>query len=132
MSLSCPYTRHYDLQAGGELPFYTGALVQKGYGLGGIFRSMGRYALPFLTKAARYIGKRAIATGARVASDVAAGGNLKKVTKARLREATRDIAEDVGRRLQQSGSGRRKRKRAPARKKKGTKKRRKTTRVARF
>lgn len=42
------YTRYYMNQAGTGLPGFSGSATQYGAGIGGIFRSLFRYALPLL------------------------------------------------------------------------------------
>ena len=55
------------LQRGGNVPFYRGQVLQRGYGLGSIFKSVARSAKPSLKE----IGKSALTTGLEVLQDVA-------------------------------------------------------------
>ena len=72
-----PYTRddarymsYYMKQAGGELPGFIGASTQYGNGLGGIFRSLFRMALPLL-KSGFSLAKPHLKTAAtNIAGDV--------------------------------------------------------------
>jgi hypothetical protein len=40
--------QYYANQAGGYMPVYAGARMQRGHGLGSIFSAIGRFALPIL------------------------------------------------------------------------------------
>ena len=42
------FTEESSLQRGGNLPFYRGPLLQRGYGLGSIFKSVARSVMPSL------------------------------------------------------------------------------------
>ena len=57
------------LQRGGNAPFYRGPVLQKGHGLGSIFKSVARSVMPSLKE----IGKSALTTGLEVLQDVAKG-----------------------------------------------------------
>ena len=59
------------LQRGGNVPFYRGPVLQRGYGLGGIFKSVARSAMSSLKE----IGKYALTTRLEVLQDVAKGEN---------------------------------------------------------
>ena len=68
------------LQRGGNVPFYRGPVLQRGYGLGSIFKSVARSVMPSLKE----IGKSALTTGLEVLQDVAKGENIKSAAKKRL------------------------------------------------
>ena len=55
------------LQRRGNIPFYHGPVLQRGYGLGSIFKSVARSVRPSLKE----IGKSALTTGLEVLQDVA-------------------------------------------------------------
>ena len=57
----------------GNVPFYRGAVLQRGYGLGSIFESIARSVMPSLKE----IGKSALTTGLEALQDVAKGENIK-------------------------------------------------------
>ncbi len=65
----------------------TSGMSQRGYGLGGVFRSAGRYVNPILGE----VGKIAATTGAKLAenliSDVIEGKDLKESARERGKEA---------------------------------------------
>ena len=52
-------------------------MLQRGYGLGSIFKSVARSGMPSLKE----IGKSALITGLEVLQDVAKGENIKTATK---------------------------------------------------
>ena len=70
------------LQRGGNVPFYRGPVLQRGYGLGNIFESVARSVMPSLKE----IGKSALTIGLKVLQDVAKGENIKTAAKKRLKE----------------------------------------------
>ena len=74
-------------QKGGNLPAFHGALFQRGYGLGSIFRGLFRWAMPHLKQGAKMLGKKAVQTGVNVAQDVLAGENLKTAVKRQGKKA---------------------------------------------
>ena len=61
------------LQKGGDVPFYCGPVLQRGCGLGSIFKSVARSIMPSLKE----IRKSAL----EVLQDVAAGENIKTAAK---------------------------------------------------
>ena len=79
------------LQRGGNVPFYRGAVLQRGYGLGSVFRSVARSVMPSLKE----IGKSALTTGLEVLQDVAKGENIKTVAKKRLKENSLAFLDDT-------------------------------------
>ena len=70
------------LQRGGNVPFYRGPVLQRGYGIGSIFQSVARSVMPSLKE----IGKSALTTGLEVLQDVAKCKNIKAAAKKRLKE----------------------------------------------
>ena len=70
------------LQRGGNVPFYRGSVLQRGYGLGSIFTSVARSVMPSLKET----GKSALTTGWEVLQDVAKGENIKTAAKKRLKK----------------------------------------------
>ena len=64
-------------QLGYGLPAYRGVAMQRGYGLGGMFRGLMRAVTPHLKQGLKQVGKRALQTGLQVMSDVSEGKNLK-------------------------------------------------------
>ena len=70
------------LQRGDNLPFYRGRVLQRGYGLRSIFKSVVRSVMPSLKE----IGKSALTTRLEVLQDVAKDENIKSAAKKRLKE----------------------------------------------
>ena len=61
-------------QRRGNVPFYRGPVLQRGYGLRSIFKSVARSVRPSLNE----IGKSALTTGLEVLQDVAKSENINK------------------------------------------------------
>ena len=79
------------LQRGGNVPFYRGPVLQRGYGVESIFKSVARSVMPSLKE----IGKSALTTGLEVLQDVAKGGNIKTAAKKRLKENSQAFLDDT-------------------------------------
>ena len=79
------------LQEGGNVPFYRVPVLQRGYGLAGIFKSVARTVIPSLKE----IGKSALTTGLEVLQDVAKGENIKTAAKKRLKENSLAFLDDT-------------------------------------
>jgi hypothetical protein len=64
--------RNYYLRQkrGGNIAGYRGARFQRGYGLGGIFKSLARYAIPLFKQGPKVVGKRALQAATEVGQDV--------------------------------------------------------------
>ena len=89
-------------QKGGNLPAFHGVQSQRGYGLGGKFRGLFRWAMPLLRQGAKVLGKKALQTGVNVAQDVIEGKDIKAAVSKRVEQALGDITSPQ----EQSGSGR--------------------------
>ena len=85
------YSSPSDYQTRSGLPAFRGGVIQKGYGLGGIFKGILKSVTPKLKKSLAYVGKRALKTGLESLGDVAAGGNLKSSLKKRARQNLNEI-----------------------------------------
>ena len=81
----------YYYQSGSGLPAFRGGVMQKGYGLGGIFKGIMRSVAPQLKQGLAVVGKRALKTGLETLGDVAAGNNLKTSLKRRAQQNLHDI-----------------------------------------
>ena len=66
-------------------------MLQRGYGLGSIFKSVARSVMPSLKE----IGKSALTTGLKVLQDVAKGENIKTAAKKRLKENSLAFLDDT-------------------------------------
>ena len=68
-------------QRGGNITGYRGARFQRGYGFGGIFKSLARYAIPLFKQGAKVVGKRALQAATEVGQDVIQGKNVRESVK---------------------------------------------------
>ena len=71
--------------------FIVDQVLQRGYGLGSIFKSVARSVMPSLKE----IGKSALTTGLEVLKDVAMGENIKTAAKKRLKENSPAFLDDT-------------------------------------
>ena len=72
------------------------ALVSRGvHGFGSLFSGLLRSVSPLIRLGAVAMGKRALTTGAQIASDVVAGQNVKKAAKRKATAAGRDLMEGL-------------------------------------
>ncbi len=86
------YDDYYTRQTGaGAVPVFSGAMWQRGHGLGNLFAGLARAAVPLLGKFAGAVGKKALTTGTRLAGDILAGKNVKKAVKRRATSAGKDL-----------------------------------------
>ena len=82
-------------QYGNGLKTFRGPAMQKGYGIGGLFKGLARSFAPVLKKGLINVGKRALKTGVDVLSDAAQGKNVKDSIKDRLKENVTDIFSSI-------------------------------------
>jgi hypothetical protein len=75
----------YQYGAGG-IPAYSGVVMQRGYGLGGIFKGLIRAVAPHVKSQLKNVGKQVLKTGLEVIGDVTEGGNIKTAVKRRSKE----------------------------------------------
>ena len=66
-------------------------MLQRGYGLGSIFKSVARSVMPSLKE----IGRSALTAGLEVLGDVAKGENVKTAAKKRLKENSLAFLDDT-------------------------------------
>jgi len=83
------------MQYGYGMPIYIGGKYQRGHGLGNIFGSLFRSALPMLKSVGKKIGKQALTSGARFASDIIGGDDFKTAAKRRAKEGGLSFLRDV-------------------------------------
>ena len=92
---NCYYAQAFpeesSLQRGGSVSFYRGPVLQRGYGLRSIFKSVARSVIPSLKE----IGKFALTTGLEVLQDVEKGENIKTAAKKRLKENSLAFLDDT-------------------------------------
>ena len=72
---------------------FRGARIQRGYGIGGIFKSFGRIVIPLFKRGAKAIGKRALQAATEVGQDVLEGKNVIESAKSRGKQAAGDVAK---------------------------------------
>ena len=72
------YENYYLSQVGHGMPYFAGARVQQGYGLGNLFSSIAKSVLPLVKKGAKTLGKQVLQSGVEFASDVLHGKNAKQ------------------------------------------------------
>jgi len=98
-------------QIGGDLPgFKAFQPYHRGGGIGNFFKSLFRYALPLL----KTVGKEALVTSSKIASDVAEGRDFKDSFASHSKTAAGSLLKQAGESLSvQKGKGRNKRSRKP-------------------
>ena len=72
------YENYYLSQFDHGMPYFAGAQVQQGYGLGNLFSSIAKCVLPLVEKGAKNLGKPVLQSGVEFASDVLQGKNVKQ------------------------------------------------------
>lgn len=103
---------YYTHQSGSGLNYYHGTSLQKGYGFGGLFRSLFRAAVPLFKSGAKAVGKQLFSSGVDVINDMSRGENLKVAAKRRMKEAGRNLTDKAATKVRSMiGSGRRNKKR---------------------
>ena len=115
-----PYVRYYlDQQQGRGMPVFRGSPwqagygQQTGYGLGSLFRTLARKAMPLIKSGAKALGNIALKSGTDFVGDVLAGRNVKEAAKARTVEAANVAKRKAINKLRsQTGRGKRKRSRS--------------------
>jgi hypothetical protein len=97
-------------QRGGNIAGYRGARFQGGYGIGGIFKSLARYAILLFKQDSKVVGKRALQAATEVGQDVLQGKNVRESVKTHGGDVIKDFAEQGARTfLCQTGHGRKRR-----------------------
>jgi hypothetical protein len=109
------YSDYFERQTGGQLSgVFMGSPRQRGYGLGGVFKSLFRYmvplfknhAIPAFKRGARTIGQEALRAATNVGIESLRGDNFKESVKNNLETAMSNLHDKAQSKLQ-SGSGRR-------------------------
>lgn len=103
---------YYTHQAGSGINYYQGIPFQKGYGFGGIFRSLFRAAVPLFKSGAKAVGKQLFHTGVDMLNDISHGDNIEVAAKRRLKEAGKNLTDKAAVKVKSMiGSGQRNKKR---------------------
>ena len=89
------YNDYYTRQVGGALPYFVGAKVQRGHGLGSLLGGLLRSVAPLIRRGAVAVGKRALRTGMQIADDVMTGQNIKQAAKRRVTDAGKDLLRSL-------------------------------------
>lgn len=95
------YRDYYVQQGKSESPVFSGATFQRGYGFGDVFKRFFKWIVPVIKQnavpALKNVGKKALKTAVKVASDtVLDGKNLKTSAKERIKESLRDLTNQTG------------------------------------
>ena len=87
------YENYYLSQVGHGMPYFAGARVQQGYGLGNLFSSIAKRVLPLVKKSAKTLGKQVLQSGVEFASDVLHGKNAKQAAIDQARAAGSNLLQ---------------------------------------
>jgi hypothetical protein len=94
------YHSYYENQAKNEIPVFKGAIFQKGYGFGDIFKKFFSWIVPIVKKNAvpvlKDVGKQIVKTTSNIAYDTIDGQNFKKSSKNRIGETMNYIENQYG------------------------------------
>ena len=69
--------------------------VQRGNGLGNIFKGLSRLIVPLAKKGGQYLGKTAVEVGKNVINDVSNGKSIKESMKNNLKKTGKTILQDT-------------------------------------
>ena len=127
--LGNPYIHYYlGQQDGRGMPVFRGSSWQRGYGqtgygLGGLFRSLGKIAKPMIRSGAKPLGNIALTSGVNLLGDVLAGKSVKQAARARALEGANAAKTQAIQRAQrdaQTGRGRSRSSRRSSKKRKAS------------
>ena len=97
-------------QRGGNIAGFRGVRIQRGYGIGGIFKSLARYAIALFKQGAKVVGKRALHAATEVGQDILQGKNARESVKTNGGDVVKDFAEQgAWTLLRQTAHGRKRR-----------------------
>lgn len=109
------FEEYYCNQTGSGLNYYRGASFQRGYGIGGIFRSLFRAAVPLFKSGAKAVGKQLFHSGVNMLNDVSQGDDIKMALKRRMKEAGKQLTDKAAVKVKTMiGSGRNKKRKRSA------------------
>ena len=83
--------------------YFKGDMVMRGHGLGSLFSSLFRRALPFIKTGAKYIGRKAAESGARVLDDVLEGNSPKVAFRNNAKRMGRELLIDAKKKMKGRG-----------------------------
>lgn len=99
--------------------------MQRGYGLGGLFSSLFRRAIPLFKSGGKYLAKKAVKTGLNTIHDISSGAQPRTAVKRRLADISDEMLDDVKRKIRRKmtgGGGLRKKRKTKKKKKRVNKK----------
>lgn len=105
---------YYDQTGNGSIPIYSGEKYQAGYGLGSIFGSILKAALPVVKQGVKSLGKTALQTGVNIAKDKLSGKSFQDSLSDNFGMAKREVLSN-GMNFIMNKTGNKKRKRQPTR-----------------
>ena len=85
------YENYYLSQVGHGMPYFSGARIQQGYGLGNLFSSTAKSVLPLVKSGAKAVGKQVLQNVVDFASDVFSGKNAKQAAIDRAKAASLNL-----------------------------------------
>ena len=92
--------QYYRNQVGTGLPVFRGNRVQRGHGLGSMFKGLLKSVVPLVKSGAKSLGKQALSTGLDITRDVLSGQNFKDAARQRLRETGTETLRKVQNKMQ--------------------------------
>ena len=92
--------QYYRNQVGTGLPVFRGNRVQRGHGLGSMFKGLLKSVVPLVKSGATSLGKKALSTGLDITRDVLSGQNFKDAARQRLRETGTKTLRKVQNKMQ--------------------------------
>ena len=92
--------QYYRNQVGTGLPVFRGNIVQRGHGLGSMFKGLLKTVVPLVNSGAKSLGKQALSTGLDITRDVLSGQNFKDAAQQRLRETGTETLRKVQNKMQ--------------------------------
>ena len=105
------YLNQIKNQVGTGLPVFTGYANQRGHGIGGIFRKLSSYilpyvktALPFLKKGGQILGSEVVRAASNIATDAINGKDVETSARENLNEEVNNLTHKANTVLQ-TGSG---------------------------
>ena len=81
------YDNYYLFQVGHGMPYFNGARIQQGYGLGNLFSSIAKSVLLLVKSGAKAVRKQILQSGIDFASNVLNGKNAKQAAIDRAKSA---------------------------------------------
>ena len=91
------YDDYYLNQSGKGMPVFRGVRYQRGHGLGNVLWTLTKFALPFLKKGVKAVGKQAVRTGMNIAQEAMQGRNIKTAAKHHLSQGLTELVTQRGR-----------------------------------